>query len=321
MSGRRANRRGVALLGALWLVAMIASVSAQFAVTVRERRALGLVAADGARDHAALAGALATLQARLEAELRTNVRTVRSVPTTIDPWQTLDAQLASGLMVGNVEVTARALDLGTVRNLNLASEVELQALIAAVLRDAQTARVLAQAILDWRDQDTLPRAFGGEAEAYANAGLLLPPDNARFRAVDDLRHVIGMTPERLDALRPYLTTVGNVTRVNLNAAPEPLLRTLPGMTDALLAQILALRSGGRRIESVPALVTASGAAPRGSAASDGLTRRLTELTTLEARDMLVELSVRDPFPGPPARLTAVVQRVDDGTVRVVERRW
>lgn len=320
MSAPRGSRRGVALLGALWLVAMIASVSSQFAVAVRERRALGLVAADGARDHAVLAGALATLQARLEAELRVPPRTARQAALAFDPWRDLEARLADGLVVGDVPVAVRAIDLGTVRNVNLASELELQALIGAVLRDAQAGRALAQAMLDWRDMDTLPRALGGEAEAYATAGLLVPPENVRFRTVDDLRHVIGMTPERLDALRPYLTTIGSVTRVNLNAAPEPLLRTLPGMTEPLLAQILALRAGGRRIESVPALVAASGAAPRGSAASDGVTRRLTELTTLEARDVLVELSVRDPFPGPPARLTVVMQRIDDGTVRLVERR-
>jgi len=321
MNTARSPRRGVALLGALWLVAMIASVSSQFAVSVRERRALGLVAADGARDQAVLVGALATLQAQLEAEARATTRSERSAPLLIDPWRDLDARLAVGLMVGDVPVTVRAIDLGTVRNVNLASELELQALFAAVLRDAQTARALAQAILDWRDADTLPRAMGGEAAAYATAGLLVPPSNSNLRTVDELRHVLGMTPERLEALRPYLTTAGSVSRVNLNAAPEPLLRTLPGMTEPLLAQILALRAGGRRIESVPALVAASGAAPRGSAASDGLTRRLTELTTLETRDVLVELSVRDPFPGPPARLTAVLQRVDDGTVRMVERRW
>lgn len=321
MTTARSNRRGVALLGALWLVAMIASVSAQFAVSVRERRALGLVAADGARDHAVLTGALATLQAQLETELRVSPRLVRGASLLIDPWRDLDARFADGLVVGDVPVSVRALDLGTVRNVNLASELELQLLIAAVLRDAQVARALAQAILDWRDADTLPRALGGEAEAYAAAGLLVMPSNAYVQSIDDLRHVIGMTAERLEALRPYLTTIGTVSRVNLNAAPEPVLRTLPGMTEALLAQILALRAGGRRIESVPALVAASGAAPRGSAASDGVTRRLTELTTLEARDVLVELSVRDPFPGPPARLTAVLQRVDDGSVRVVERRW
>jgi len=320
MSAPRGSRRGVALLGALWLVAMIASVSSQFAVAVRERRALGLVAADGARDHAVLAGALATLQARLEAELRVPPRTARQAALAFDPWRDLDAQLADGLVVGDAPVAVRAIDLGTVRNVNLASELELQALIGAVLRDAQAGRALAQAMLDWRDVDTLPRAFGGEAAAYATAGLLVPPENVRFRTIDDLRHVIGMTPERLDALRPYLTTIGTVTRVNLNAAPEPLLRTLPGMTEPLLAQILALRAGGRRIESVPALVAASGSAPRGSAASDGISRRLTELTTLDTRDVLVELSVRDPFPGPPARLTVVLQRVDDGTVRLVERR-
>jgi general secretion pathway protein K len=320
MSAPRGSRRGVALLGALWLVAMIASVSSQFAVAVRERRALGLVAADGARDHAVLTGALATLQARLEADLRVPPRTARQAALAFDPWRDLEAQLADGLVVGDVPVAVRVIDLGTVRNVNLASELELQTLIGAVLRDAQAGRALAQAMLDWRDVDTLPRALGGEAAAYATAGLLVPPENVRFRTIDDLRHVIGMTPEWLDALRPYLTTIGTVTRVNLNAAPEPLLRTLPGMTEPLLAQILALRAGGRRIESVPALVAASGAAPRGSAASDGISRRLTELTTLETRDVLVELSVRDPFPGPPARLTVVLQRVDDGTVRLVERR-
>jgi general secretion pathway protein K len=317
----RAPRRGVALLGALWLVAMIASVSAHFAVTVRERRALGLVAADGARDHAVLAGALATVHAQLEAELRAPLRTMRGAPSLSDPWHDLDARLAGGVTVGDVPVAVHVLDLGAVANVNRASEFELQSLIAAVLRDAQAGRELAQAILDWRDPDTLPRALGGEAAAYAAAGLLVPPENANLREVDDLRHVIGMTPERLEALRPYLTTAGSASRVNLNTAPEPVLRTLPGMTEPLLAQILALRAGGRRIESVPALVAASGSAGRGSDASDGATRRFSEQTTLETRDVLVELSVRDPFPGPPARLRVVVQRTTDGLVRVGAKQW
>jgi hypothetical protein len=38
--------------------------------------------------------------------------------------------------------------------------------------------------------------------------------------------------------------------VNLNTAPVPVLRSLPGMTDATLNRILQLRSQGRRIENV-----------------------------------------------------------------------
>jgi len=35
----------------------------------------------------------------------------------------------------------------------------------------------------------------------------------------------------------------------------------------------------------------------------------------------MELSVRDPFPGPPARLSVVLQRTTDGLVRVGAKQW
>ena len=322
-------RRGLALLGALWLVLLIATVGTQFALAAQARRQLGLSAADRARDEAVLSGALAQFVARLETEERlARVARARSGAANDaggaadaawrDPWATLSAQFSDGLMVGDTPVDVSVLDLGTVRSVNLLGEVQLAALFAAVLRDALAGRALAQAILDWRDQDTLPRALGGEAAAYARADLLARPLNGSLRDLDDLRDVIGMTPERIDALRPYLTTVGGNPRVNLNAAPEPVLRTLPGVTEVLLRQILALRSGGRRIESVPALVAAAGASgPVGAT----LERQLSNTITLETRDVLVTFTTRAASPGPPARLWAVVHRLPDGQVRVSEQRW
>jgi hypothetical protein len=49
--------------------------------------------------------------------------------------------------------------------------------------------------------------------------------------------------------------------VNVNSAPVPVLRSLPGMTDATLNRILMLRSQGRRIsrdEIFPAAATGGG---------------------------------------------------------------
>ena len=60
---------------------------------------------------------------------------------------------------------------------------------------------------------------------------------------------MGMTPEIYAEASPYLTTRGD-GQVNINTAPVPVLRALPGMTDATINMILQLRSQGRRIESV-----------------------------------------------------------------------
>jgi type II secretory pathway component PulK len=321
-------RTGVALLGALWLVLMIATVGTRFALAAQARRHLGLSAADRGRDDAVLSGALATVRARLETEERL-ARAARAQagngaangPADIawrDPWATLETQLADGVTVGEQQVDVQVLDLGTVRNVNLLGEVQLATMFATVLRDLPTAQALAQAIADWRDQDTLPRALGGEASAYARAGLLVRPTNGSFRDVDDVRDVLGMTPETFDAVRPLLSTLGGNVRVNLNAAPEAVLRTLPGVTEVLLRQILALRTSGRRIESVPALITASGASgPAGAA----LERQLTSAVTVQTRDVLLTLTTRATSPGPAASMRAVVHRLDDGSVRVSEQRW
>jgi general secretion pathway protein K len=317
------SRRGVALLAALWLVVLITTVGTRLAVAASEHRAVGLSAADRARDQAVLRGALATLQARLEAQLRDDGRRAALPRRETDPWRDLPQGTAVELVVGEVPVEVAFLDLGTVRNLNLASELELTRLFAHTLRDAATAQRIAQAVLDWRDPDDLPRAAGGEREAYRAAGRVILPANAPFESVATLRHVLGVTPGLADAVRPFLATRGQVQRVNLNAAPEAVLRTLPGLTEPVLRRLLALRAAGRRVESIPGLLVAAGAANRsGSAGAEAqLLRSLQETTTLQTTDLLVTLRVRPNGPGPAAQLSAVLQRDADGLVRVSERQW
>lgn len=324
-------RRGVALLAALWLVVLITLAGAGLAGAASERRALGLGAVDRVREGAALEGALAQLHARLEAQLqarrdeggrsrRVAVAAGRRAAALADPWAMLTGSDGLALLVGDVPVAVRLLDLGTVRNVNTLGEAELATLAGSVLGDAETGRSLAQAIADWRDPDDLARPRGAERAAYERDGRTALPTNAPFRELDDLRHVRGMTPERLARLRPYLTTLGASGRVNLNAAPEPVLRTLPGLTPAERAQLLALRAAGRRVESVPALVTAAaGAGPGGGGASRAL--QLASATTVDVRELLVELRVARPGVPSSASLRAVLLRTDDGRVLTGDRRW
>jgi general secretion pathway protein K len=240
----------VALLAALWLVVAIATVATQFALEARERRTLGLLAAERGVQRAAAQGALALIQAKLEYALRVaptgaNVAQLRAG----DPWMDVDSAYTGTFYVDSMPVEVVAHDLNEKLNVNLLTENDLRTFFSFVLNDYSKATQLAQTIMDWRDADSIPRPSGAERDAYLKAGMLALPANAPFREIDDLRDMMGMTPEIYAAVVPYLTTRGSGA-VNVNTAPVAVLRALPGMTDATINQILQQRSQGRRIDNL-----------------------------------------------------------------------
>jgi general secretion pathway protein K len=252
MTNRLRNRPGVAMLAALWLVVGITIVALEFSLVGRERREFGIAAADRARESAGALGAFAMTRARLEQALRTGPQSQAGAIGRLrssDPWLDVDSLFSGTTMVDSMAVIVEAVDLGTKLNINSISEQEIRSLISYTVGDFVEADYLAQAIVDWRDVDDLPRARGGERDAYLKADLLRLPTNQNFRDIEELLDVKGMTREVYDVISPYLTTMGSA-QVNLNTAPVPVLRVLPGMTDEIVARILAARSRGQRIASV-----------------------------------------------------------------------
>lgn len=110
--------------------------------------------------------------------------------------------------------------------------------------DFAEADQLAQAILDWRDEDEVPRLNGGEREEYLEEEALVLPPNRDFVDLDELRHVRGMTPELYVMAAPHLTLIGE-GEINLNSAPEPVLLAVPGLDRGAVTEILRLRDSGR----------------------------------------------------------------------------
>lgn len=246
------NRRGVAMLAALWLVVGITIVALEFSLVGRERREFGIAAADRARESASALGAFAMTRARLEQALRTGPQSQAGAIGRLrssDPWLDVDSIFSGEMMVDSMLVVVEAIDLGTKLNINNISEQEIRQLIAYTMGDFVEADYLAQAIMDWRDVDELARARGGERDEYLKADMLRLPPNQNFRDIEELLDVKGMTREVYDVISPYLTTIGTA-QVNLNTAPVPVLRVLPGMTDEIIARILAARSRGQRIANV-----------------------------------------------------------------------
>jgi general secretion pathway protein K len=87
-----------------------------------------------------------------------------------------------------------------------AAPIELMAaLLVACGAEPTQAGPLAAAILDWREPGDRPRLGGAKLPQYRAAGLDYAPPNAPFENLDEMRRVIGMTPELFARLKPHLS--------------------------------------------------------------------------------------------------------------------
>jgi general secretion pathway protein K len=314
------KRRGVALLAALWLVVAIATVALQFSIEAHERRTFGILVSERGQQRALALGAFALVRAQLEQALRVGPQGNNAAVARLrasDPWLDIDSLYSGTVYVDSIPVDVSARDLGEKLNINQLSETEIQTFFNYLLRDMSKSTHLAQAIMDWRDADSIPRPSGAERDAYIKAGMLALPTNTAFRDVEDLRDVMGMTPEIYEQAAPYLTTRGSGL-VNINTAPVPVLRALPGMTDQTLNLILQMRSQGRRINSITDIFTAQQrgrpAAGRGGASpQQGLQNALQLRANTSTTEVELVFNARVGPQASPTKLTAILARTGTNT--------
>lgn len=314
------QRRGFALLAAIWLVVAIATVALQFALDARERRLLGINTAERGKGRAAAIGALNASQAALEQALRQGPGTGNARIALLrgaDPWLDADSIFSGVILVDSIPVDVATLDLGTQLNVNTMGEQQLRTFFSFALRDFATADKIAQAILDWRDADSIPRSNGAERDEYIREGRLALPSNQSFREVSDLLSVIDVTPEIYARVSPYLTTRGSGI-INVNSADTVVLRAVPGMTDAMLANILNQRSMGRRISNLNSVVPRRPGVPQLPQLPGNLGGQTG--MTVDVAELQLTLTA---YVGPqqlPVRLNAIIQRQGNNS-RITWRQW
>jgi general secretion pathway protein K len=116
-------------------------------------------------------------------------------------------------------------------NLNLVDRPALVTVLRAVVRRSAAVDSLADALLDWRDPDAVPRPLGDESSGNRNGP---------FADVWELRYVRGFTDSVVSKLAPFLTTRGTGT-INVNAAPQEVLAALPGITEETVRIVMMHR--------------------------------------------------------------------------------
>ncbi len=127
-------------------------------------------------------------------------------------------------------------------NLNLADRDALLTVLSAVSR-RRSVDSLVDALLDWRDPDTLARPHGVETDANRNGSLA---------DVTELHYVPGFDSSLVARLSAFLTTRGTGV-INVNAAPREVLATLPGINEEAILVLLGRRLSGRPIQNADEL--------------------------------------------------------------------
>jgi type II secretion system (T2SS) protein K len=187
-------------------------------------------------------------------------------------WDTLDRTIASvAVSVPGCGISANA--AGDRLNVN---EADADALIATFINagvDEERADSLADALLDWRDADSMPRSRGAEIGWYRGAGRVAPSNQA-FADVGELRLVRGF--EKSDSLIALLGVEPG--KIVLDRAPLPVIASLPGMTPETVSHIAELRWRGESVRDVRALGSSlsEDALARLTAASADLTRLIAD---------------------------------------------
>jgi general secretion pathway protein K len=85
---------------------------------------------------------------------------------------------------------------------------------------------LSEALRDWLDIDSIVSAGGAEDIEYLSLPQPYRSANQSLQSVDELRLVKGFTAKTVEKLRPYVTALPVPTTVNVNTAPEQVLAAL-----------------------------------------------------------------------------------------------
>jgi general secretion pathway protein K len=229
MRAPHAIQRGVALVMVLWVCVLLTVIASSF---ITERRTETLIV----RNSISMARAAGAADAGVQRALLDAFRNDNSP----DIWRR-DGQSHDWSFDG-VPVRVEMRDESAKIDVNTASDALLRGLFLSVGVPEEEVNRLLDAILDWRDADTLKRANGAEEADYRAAGLSYRPANAPFQAVEEIQLVLGMRPDIYRRIAPMITVFSRQTGVNAPFATRAVLLAIPGVTPEVVDEYIRRRA-------------------------------------------------------------------------------
>jgi general secretion pathway protein K len=228
------RQRGVALILVIWVSVLLTVIASSFII---ERRTESLII------HNSMS--LARAEAAADAGVQRAVMEMYRGDNSPGIWRR-DGTPQDWSFDG-VPVRVELRDESAKIDINTASDPLIRGLlVSSGLNDEEASKVL-DAILDWRDADSLKRPNGAEEAEYRAAGLTYKPANSQFQAIEELQLVLGMRPEIYRRLAPSITVFSRQPGVNTTIASREVLLAIPGLTSEIVDQYIAKREEARKL--------------------------------------------------------------------------
>lgn len=246
------DESGFIIVAVLWIIAALATLASIYSLYASNTLAGAHISDD-------------RLQA--EASIRAGVELAADqILSAAEPNRSSRGQFAA--QVGKVRIAVEYRSEGARIDLNAAPKELLTGLFEAVGVEQAAASSYAERIVKWR-QPQDPDQPNSEADAYKAAGLAYPPRQAPFTDVLELPLVLGVPRFTVERILPFVTVYNGRGDIDPTSAEPQALAALPGMTPAILHDVLAARTHDP--DNGPAILAALGPA-QGSAS---LERRKT----------------------------------------------
>ena len=228
MTRRRENEKGIALLVTLLiLVLIVALVHEVFRIGVQSAQT-GAYGRDSIRCILLAEGGTGAARIALRIDARDN-----QYDTLDEIWSraALPITLGDGEVLVTIEDEERKIDLNRLMLPNgIAPDDRRLAVFQRLLDILGIDRAVADAVVDWLDNDENPRVGGAESASYLGLPNPYRAKNDLFDTIGELRLVRGVTAEIYEKLLPFVT-VSSSGMVNINTAPKEVLMSLSAGAD------------------------------------------------------------------------------------------
>jgi general secretion pathway protein K len=238
-----ARNSGIALVLVLWMLVLLTAIANGLVFSTRaEILVTGNLASQARAEALADAGVFKAIHALQSAQPG------QQALAPSDPLFWRADGLARSWLYRNEQLYVTIIDETGKIDLNTAPPPLLQGLLRSVGVEDDRSQALVDAILDWRDPDSLRRLHGAEKDDYVARGLLHGPPNSDFENIDELRQVLGMNESLFNRIEPYITVFSHQGGINSSVAPKQVLLSVPGVApeqvDLFVAQRTALLEQG-----------------------------------------------------------------------------
>lgn len=236
---------GIALVLVIWVVTLLMAIAGAFLYAMRTD-------ARAARNAALIARGEALAQAAVS----------RTVIELFKPQDGPEVWKREGgvreWVFDKARVSIRLSNESAKIDVNTANNELLKGLFRyAGMSEDEAARLL-DAVLDWRDSDSLRRPLGAEEAEYAQAGFKGRPANYPFQSTEELQLVLGMTAEVYQRIAPMITVYSRQSGVNPHLAHRSVLLAIPGVAAEAVDLFVGERDIARREGRMAPIFTAAG---------------------------------------------------------------